>query len=395
MKFIAKTYSGLEELLAEELHGLGASAIELHDKAVHFTAKPEFITLANVHLRTALAILIPICSFRFASYADLIRKIEREKLHQYLTAGKTFAFKGSVKSSQIRGEKNFLPELEEKITNEFTDQTGETISANQDKPAVLLDFFITEQECTISRNSSGAPLYQRGYRSHSGNPNLNEIISAALVLLSGWDKKSHFIHAGCEKGTVIAEAALIANDIPALINRKTFAFKNWPGFDEIQWQNKLEALPKIPVKNPPFEITGLNLEADDVKDARENLRPLPVGKSVKIEAIRLDELTPTGNGIVLFTFTLKEDPRLEPEQKSSLVNLLQNKFHSYTLCVYQLDEMEDIFEVFKPVKSHRFFNGTVWCRFTCYQIPSPEKKESTNSTINTRRQPKRFEKNKK
>ena len=80
MKFIAKTYSGLEELLAEELHGLGASAIELHDKAVHFTAKPEFITLANVHLRTALAILIPICSFRFASYADLIRKIEREKL---------------------------------------------------------------------------------------------------------------------------------------------------------------------------------------------------------------------------------------------------------------------------------------------------------------------------
>ena len=98
-------------------------------------------------------------------------------------------------------------------------------------PDIKFHLHIDRELVTISLDSSGDPLFKRGYRKEQGEAPINEVLASGMLQLAGWDGKGNFLDPMCGSGTLLIEAAMLAMDLPAQIFRKKFAFQNWKNYD--------------------------------------------------------------------------------------------------------------------------------------------------------------------
>ena len=193
MKIVAKTLYGFEEVLAKELAGLGVKNTKIGNRVVEFEGDKRLLYECNLWLRTAISLLVPIKKFNFRDESDLKREFAKLNFNQYMSNNKTFAVKGAVNSKEFNYTKYPMLLLKDAIADFFNDKYGKRPSVDTKSPNVVFDIHISDYECTISINSSGAPLFQRGYRKGTGLAPLNEVVAAGLLFLSGWDQKSNLI----------------------------------------------------------------------------------------------------------------------------------------------------------------------------------------------------------
>jgi len=223
-RMIAKTISGLENILAEELRSLGADNIEILTRAVGFSGNQELMYKAHLCCRTALNILVPIYSFKFTDQEDYYQQIQKTFWDKYLTPDQTLLIDTSVYKS-IFTHTHFVAQLtKDAIVDQFKEKYKKRPSVDTYDPDLRINIHITGQNCSVSINSSGDPLFKRGYRQKTGQAPLNEILAAGLVLLSEWDEKTDFYDLMCGSGTILIEAAMIAANIPPGIFRDSFGF---------------------------------------------------------------------------------------------------------------------------------------------------------------------------
>ena len=168
MKIVAKTFYGLEEVLAKELKDLGAKSVTIGNRVVEFEGDKQMMYRCNLWLRTAISILIPIKNFIFKDEIDFKKQLGRINFNEFMHVNKTFAVKGAVNSKQFSYSKYPMLLLKDAIVDFFNDKYGQRPSVDAKSPKVLFDLHIAENRCAISLNSSGAPLFQRGYRKGTG-----------------------------------------------------------------------------------------------------------------------------------------------------------------------------------------------------------------------------------
>ena len=230
-EMIAKTFQGLEEVLAAELTALGADNIEMGRRMVSFTGDKEMLYRANFCLRTALRILKPIKHFT-ATDADAVYEAVKEiRWEDYLDPAKSFAVDATVFSEEFRHSKFVSYRVKDAIADYFRERTGKRPSVSITNPDVLLNIHIAQTSCTLSLDSSGESLHRRGYRQEAVEAPLNEVLAAGMILLTGWKGECDLIDPMCGSGTIPIEAALIARNIAPGVFRQGYAFENWPDFD--------------------------------------------------------------------------------------------------------------------------------------------------------------------
>ena len=220
-EMIAKTFQGLEEVLAAELTALGADNIEMGRRMVSFTGDKEMLYRTNFCLRTALRILRPIKHFT-ATDADAVYDAVKE-IHweDYLDPAKTFAVDATVFSEEFRHSKFVSYRVKDAIADYFRERTGKRPSVSITKPDVLLNIHIAHTDCTLSLDSSGESLHRRGYRQEAVEAPLNEVLAAGMILMTGWRGECDLIDPMCGSGTIPIEAALIARNIaPGVFRRR-------------------------------------------------------------------------------------------------------------------------------------------------------------------------------
>lgn len=231
-ELVAKTFQGLEEILAKELTELGASNIEIGNRMVAFTGDKAMMYKANFYLRTAIRILKPIKHFK-ASHADEVyENIKSIVWEDYLDNSKSFSVDAVVFSNEFRHSKFVAYKVKDAIVDYFREKTGERPSVRINKPDVLLNIHIAEDRCTLSLDSSGESLHRRGYRQEAVEAPLNEVLAAGMILMTGWRGECDLIDPMCGSGTIPIEAALIARNIAPGVFRKDFAFEKWVDFDQ-------------------------------------------------------------------------------------------------------------------------------------------------------------------
>src|SRR5690606_20756555 len=125
--------------------------------------------------------------------------------------------------------------LKDAIVDVFREELGERPDVDLKRPDVLFDLYINNDWVTVSLNTSGMPLYQRGYREDVGEAPMNEVLAAGLIRLTKWDKQTPLIDPFCGSGTILIEAALYATGIPSTIERKNYAFQNFKNYDKQLW----------------------------------------------------------------------------------------------------------------------------------------------------------------
>lgn len=395
MDIVAKTFFGCEHILAEEIRELGGKNIKLGNRAVYYEGDTELLYASNLWLRTAISILVPIRSFRFRDEEDLKYLFTKFNFSKYMRLSETFAVKGAVNSTLFRHSGYPLLLLKDAIADHFRDRYDKRPSVDLAKPKVLFDLHIDDRHCTVSLNSSGAPLYQRGYRKKTGLAPINEAIAAGLILMSGWDKKSNFLDVFCGSGTIPIEAALMANGIPANIARKQYSFMNWPDFDQEKWRTIYKAAPAHPRRDLDFKIIGSDTDGDMILLARDNVKALPLGKTISFEVKDFkDQEAPEGKGVLISNPPYGE--RLEEDDINELYqdigNYFKRKMPGYNCWVIS-SNMEALKHIeLKPSQKTTVFNGSLNCEFRKFEIFEGSLIEHKFGKVNERREPKRNKK---
>lgn len=370
-----KTFFGLEQVLAEELQELGFENPELLNRAVQIKGSWKDAYYLNLHARCAISVLVEIAQFKIRKEDDLYKECSKIDWTSYFSIDKTFAIKGAVFSDFFKHSQFPFLLVKDAIADSFREKHGERPDVNVKTPQVVFDLYINRNIVTISMNTSGAPLFQRGYRQAVGTAPLNEVVAAGLIRMSGWDKKSTFVDPFCGSGTILVEAALMAAGIPPMIERQHFAFKNFANYDAECWE-QIQAEATKRVSSLPCEIIGSDVNAEMVTKARRNLRGLPVGRFVKTSVNSFTDVKqPEGPGVMISNPPYGERMGEEIEEMYAMLGDWMKAEMKGFECWMLSSNMEALKHVgLRPDKRVKVYNGDLECSFRKFSIYEGSKK---------------------
>ncbi len=271
MKLIAKTLAGLEKVLSEELSHIGVHNIQSHKRAVSFEGDLEILYKSNLHIRTALRILMPIHSFRCKNEQALYKGIQGIFWWDYMSLRQTFAVDSVVNSPYFNHSQYIALKTKDAIVDQFRKKYQRRPSVNVQSPDIRIHVHINNDQCVVSLDSSGDSLHKRGYRLNQTQAPLNEVLAAGMILLTKWKGNKPFLDPMCGSGTLLAEAAMIASHSPPGITRKRFGFMNWHDFDKNLWGSIFQQarMQRKPISCP---IIGLDIDPLAVQKAVKNIQ---------------------------------------------------------------------------------------------------------------------------
>lgn len=285
---IAKTFKGLEEVLAGEITALGGNDIEIGRRAVSFTGDKGLLYRANLWLRTASRVLVPIATFRANDADEVYAEVKKIDWEQYMDLTTTFSIDATVYSETFKHSRYVTYKVKDAIADLFNEKYGKRPSVRITDPDLYINVHIAAETVTISLDSSGESLHKRGWRVAQTDAPINEALAAGMLLMAGWQGQSDLYDPMCGSGTLLIEAALIALNIPPGIFRKHFAFENWKDFNKDLFATISED--DSDEREFTHHIYGSDAGFYAVQAAMKNIRSAGVQRYVDIKQIRIEEL---------------------------------------------------------------------------------------------------------
>lgn len=282
MKLIAKTYEGLEPVLQKELEELGANNILAGKRAVTYDGDKEMLYRSNLHLRTAIKILVHIEHFEAKNEDQLYNKAKDFDWFQYLNLSQTFSIETSVNSEIFRHSKYVAYRVKDAIADKFTDKKGRRPNVNTYNPDVKFNIKIFNDQVEISLDSSGDSLHMRGYKVEGLTAPLSEVLAAGILLNSNFQEFTDFLDPMCGSGTLVTEALMINTSTAPNIFRERFGFMSWRDFEYSLWE-RLKTEAKEKTTKPTISFKGMDIDRKAVFASKKNLSMLPHGDMVNIE----------------------------------------------------------------------------------------------------------------
>ena len=279
---VAKTLFGFEDILANELTQLGAIEVEKGIRNVSFVGDKGFMYKANLGLRTAIKVLKPIKTFKVIREDDLYKNVKNMKWENYLKATGTLAVDATVHNSVFTHSQYTALKTKDAIVDRFREIDGTRPDVDLRFPDVKINVHIDRQRCTISLDSSGESLHRRGYKTATNIAPINEVLAAGLIMMSGWDGQTDFMDPMCGSGTMLAEAAMIACNIPPNLMRKEFAFERWEDWDVELFEKIEESLLKK-TRDFHHKIIGYDKSPSAIVKAKENIKNAHLDEFVHIQ----------------------------------------------------------------------------------------------------------------
>lgn len=373
LRLVAKTIYGLEEVLIAELRKIGARDIEQHAAAVSFTGDKGVMYKANLYLRTALRILVPIVQFEVENEEDVYDGIMAINWEEYMGVDDTLGI-DCVLSTQLFVHSLYIAQkAKDAIADQFRNKYDKRPDVNLENPTLRINMRIQGNVCTVNLDSSGESLHKRGYRDKINLAPINEVLAAGLVLMSGWNKYSTFIDPMCGAGTILIEAALIAANIPPGYYKEDFGFMRWQrylAYDEDLWQKIYEAaLEKITEERP--QILGGEISPNVVRKAKENLKVAKVDDMVQIRECDMREFdAPPGGGIVIVNppYGERMDKDNLEELYKSIGDTFKQRFSGYDCWIISSNPEAFKHVGLRPSRKIKVFNGQLECRFMKYEM---------------------------
>jgi len=381
-KMIAKTFHGLEEVLAEELTDLGAGDIKILKRAVSFVGDKTMMYKANLHLRTAVRIIIPIFQFKASDTDELYKGIQEIDWSTYLGLKDTISIDSTISSEDFKHSKFVTYRVKDAIVDQFYEKTGKRPSVRVKNPTLRINVHIDCNTCIVSLDSSGESLHRRGYRVAETAAPLNEVLAAGMILLSGWDKKSNFIDPMCGSGTLLIEAALIAYNIPPGLYRKEFGFEKWSDFDAELWSEVYDEEVEIDFDG---KILGSDIYDKALEIAAENIKSAGLKRKIDLELCPFQQLVPPNEEGIMIT-NPPYGERLKVKDLTELYRMIGERLkHNFTgYDAWILSYGKDCFDSIglRPSRKITLYNASLECKFQKYSMYKGSKKVKADDDAN-------------
>ena len=378
---VAKTQFGLEEVLATELRNIGATDVEVHNRAVSFTGDLRIMYKANLWLRTALKVLLPIEKFKAKNETQLYDGIKKIKWDDYLDKEGRFVIRTSLKSDFFNHSQYVSLKSKDAIADQFRDKYGIRPSVDLTHPDLSIDIHINKDEVTVSLDSSAESLHRRGYRTDSTLAPINEVTAAGMILLTGWNGEGNYVDPMCGSGTLLIEAAMIAKNMPPNLNRAQFGFERWKNYDPALFaQVREEAVAAI--RESKATIFGSDKTFKAIEISRENITRAGLDEDIKVSNKRFEEVKgPEGGGIMIINPPYGE--RLPIEEIGAFYKMMgdqmKKEFDGYDVWVISSNIPALKMTGLAPSKKIMLYNGALECRFHKFEIYKGSRREKVNT----------------
>ncbi|WP_395094116.1 class I SAM-dependent RNA methyltransferase [Vaginella massiliensis] len=378
---IAKTFFGFEEILAKEIQALGGRDVQIRNRMVEFYGDKGFLYKANYSLRTALRILKPVMTFSVKNEHQLYDRLSKFHWENFLDVDQTFIIDSTVNSDYFTHSHYAALKVKDALVDRFNDKFGKRPSVEKYNADIRFNLHISHDKVTLSLDSSGESLYKRGYRVETGPAPINEVLAAGLLKIADWDGKGNFLDPMCGSGTLLIEAAMMANEIPAQLHRKHFAFQNWKDYDEALFTAiRNSRLNRIKEFN--YKIVGYEISPMMIKIAEQNIISADLKDFIEVKYQDFFEskkdLFP-----VLMVFNPPYDERLandNPAFYKQIGDTLKNHYPNTLAWFITADLDAKKYVGLRPSKKLKIFNGKLECDFLQYEVYEGSKKLSKKTS---------------
>lgn len=369
-KIIAKTFQGLEEVLAKELIDLGANNVEIGRRMVAFTGDKEMLYKANFCTRTAVKVLKPIKEFKATDADEVYEEAKKIDWERYMDVKSTFLVDSVIFSENFRHSKFVAYRVKDAIADYWREKSGgDRPNVVISNPDLRIHVHIAEDEVSISLDSSGESLHQRGYKTATVQAPLNEVLAAGLIMLTGWHGECDLIDPFCGSGTILIEAALIAQNVYPGVFRKEYAFEKWKDFDA----DLFDRIYNDDSQEREFDhkIYGYDINRQVVQIATNNVLNAGVKDIVSVEQRDFYEFEQPLDKAIIITNPPYGD-RITTDDIFDLYetigkNLKRNFVGNDAWIISHHEELFDRIG-FRPSTKYALFNGSLECEFRKYQI---------------------------
>ncbi len=370
-EMVAKTFQGLEEVLAEELRALGALNVEPGRRMVQFEGDLEMLYKANLCCRTALRILKPFYNFTARNTDELYDRAKEFDWGSLMSVGSTFSIDTVAYSDDFTHSRFVTYRVKDAIVDWFKDRYGEDKrpGVRLQGADVMINVHIAGGNVTLSLDSSGESLHKRGYRVAQTEAPINEVLAAGIILRSGWRGDCPLVDPMCGSGTFLIEAALIAANINPGVYRKHFAFENWKDFDSALFDRLYND--DSAEREFKYKIYGADISPKAVEIADRNIRSAGVGRMIDLQTKPLSAWTEVHEGGVLIT-NPPYGERIGSDNMEGLYALigqkLKNVFKGYHAWIIAAKN-EYISKIgLSPSEKIPILNGSIECELREYII---------------------------
>ena len=371
-EMLAKTFKGLEQVLATELVQLGANNVQVERRAVSFTGDKRMLYTANMCLRTASRVLVPILSFKAQKADDIYEQVKALDWSQYMTVKTTFQIDATVYSDYFRHSQFVTYRVKDAIVDYWMERENQRPSVKLEGADLYLNVHIAGDRVTLSLDSSGESLHKRGYRVANTQAPINEALAAGMLLLAGWNGQSDFYDPMCGSGTLLIEAALIARNIAPGVYRQGFAFEKWADFDADLWDEVYNDDSRE--REFKHKIYGSDAGYYAVQAATKNIQSASLQRDIEVKQIRVEELrladTNTEGALVMINPPYGE--RLSQDKNvlrlyQDMGTALKHQFSGATAWVISSNEEALKCIGLRPAKKIHLVNGDLECLFNKYE----------------------------
>ena len=382
---LAKTFKGLEQVLAQELIELGANDVLIERRAVSFKGDKALLYRANLCLRTAIRVLVPIKEEQLrlqkgVKPEDQVYEIAKSiDWSRFMTADTSFAIDATVYSELFRNSLFVTYRVKDAIVDYWKGITGKRPNVNTENPDLRVNLHVGNDHVTISLDSSGESLHKRGYRVANTEAPINEALAAGMLLLAGWKGQSDFYDPMCGSGTLPIEAALIARNIAPGVFRKSFAFEKWPDFDADLWSDIYND--DSQEREFDHKIYGSDASFFAIQQATKNVKAAGVGRDIELKQVRMEEISAITSASPLVMINPPYGERLASNKDmedlyGKIGSALKHHFTGATAWIISSNEAAMKCIGLKPSKKMRLLNGELDCQFNRYDLFAGKRNEA-------------------
>jgi len=386
-KMVAKTMVSLEEVLADELRQMGAENVQVLTRAVEFEGDMRLLYRANYCCRTALAILKPFAEFDANDDQELYDQVYKLRWEKILDCDGTFMIDSTTSGEVFTHSYYAALKTKDAIVDRFRRNFGKRPSIDTEQPDYKFNLHIRDNHVTLLMNSSGDSLHKRGYRQGVGIAPINEVLAAGLLKLAGWDKALqakpadlNFYDPMCGSGTMLIEAAMMANNIPAQYYRgQNFGFMRWKEFNLGEWKSvKNEEDRKIGSLDFEGEIWGNDIDEQVIQQCEKNLEYTKLHHDVMLHICDFaDQEPPEGKTLIVTNPPYGE--RIKVEDLNAMYEKLGDTFKQRYGGDCDVWLITSDFEAMKHIGLHPsrkipVQNGSLDCRFLHFELYDGSKK---------------------
>ena len=291
---------GLEDVLQKEAHSYLKQSTTIDYGGVHFKGTLEDMYRVNYKTRVGMNLHMKLFDGYISNYNDIYKTIYRFEWDKIIQPNNTFAVRTKINSTIIQKQNFCTMRIKDGIVDKIRKKTDKRPSIDKRNPDFYVFVYIKNKKMKVFLNSSGWPLFMRGYRTKIHKAALNESLASGILMLTDWNKKDPLYDPMCGSGTFLIEGAMLAFNIPPRILREYYAFKKWKDFDEALW-NKVVKEENDKINYSDVKLYGSDFLSNNIKIANDSINKLKLDQYIDFKISDFQKIVPSESKGIMVT----------------------------------------------------------------------------------------------